>query len=78
MEGLSIDMDKIKQYILQKEYPSRLSNSYQKRNFRRLCKGFMLDDSGVGKRVLGEADLEKVMESIHSKSHGGLLGINKT
>ena len=77
MDGL----EEIKTYILKNEYPSRLKNVHEKRNFRRLCVGYTLDSGALmkdGKRVLGDSELDDVLNSVHSQPHGGHLGINKT
>jgi hypothetical protein len=59
-----------------------MKSDFDKRNFRRLCARYVINDNGMlfkdGKRVLNECELEKVLKSIHNQPHGGHLGINKT
>jgi hypothetical protein len=74
-------MDEVKEYLLNKRYPENVNTEFTKRNFRRKCQGFKLKNGVLlkdGKRVLFGHELEAALESVHSQTHGGHLGVNKT
>lgn len=79
---LQLTMEGIACYLKTKKYPKHITSNCDKRNFRRLCKTFTLDEAGQlvknGLRVINADELERVLESVHAQVHGGHLGINKT